>query len=104
MPVSLLAAVVGATLVRRPARAVFLTRHPSPLLSRPLSLLLPVTGIYARRLFVEELGAPECSLVHCDPREDFGGLHPDPNLTYAKVVGLGFPLSALPYVVMAYGG
>ena len=21
--------------------------------------------------------------MNCDPKEDFGGLHPDPNLTYA---------------------
>ena len=32
-------------------------------------------------------------LRNCDPQPDFGGLHPDPNLTYAKglveVMGLG---------------
>jgi phosphoglucomutase len=42
-----------------------------------------VAGPYARRVFVDELGAhPDC-LVRCDPRPDFGGGHPDPNLTYA---------------------
>lgn len=41
------------------------------------------TGPYIRRILVEELGAPADSAVRCDPRPDFGGHHPDPNLTYA---------------------
>lgn len=42
-----------------------------------------VTGPYAKRIFVELLGGdPEC-LMRADPLEDFGGGHPDPNLTYA---------------------
>lgn len=43
-----------------------------------------VAGAYAKRIFVEELGAQESSLMNCTPKEDFGGGHPDPNLTYAK--------------------
>ncbi|KAI5579906.1 hypothetical protein BDE02_08G120200 [Populus trichocarpa] len=43
-----------------------------------------VGGAYAKRIFVEELGAQESSLLNCVPKEDFGGGHPDPNLTYAK--------------------
>ncbi|XP_050373685.1 phosphoglucomutase, cytoplasmic [Argentina anserina] len=43
-----------------------------------------VGGAYAKRIFVEELGAKENSLLNCVPKEDFGGGHPDPNLTYAK--------------------
>ncbi|KAK9705298.1 hypothetical protein RND81_07G046100 [Saponaria officinalis] len=43
-----------------------------------------VAGVYATRIFVEELGANESSLLNCTPKEDFGGGHPDPNLTYAK--------------------
>ncbi|PQQ20807.1 phosphoglucomutase cytoplasmic [Prunus yedoensis var. nudiflora] len=43
-----------------------------------------VAGAYAKRIFVEELGAKESSLLNCVPKEDFGGGHPDPNLTYAK--------------------
>ncbi len=42
-----------------------------------------VTGPYAKRLFVQELGGPEEYLMRCTPMEDFGGAHPDPNLTYA---------------------
>ncbi|KAK4261758.1 hypothetical protein QN277_004714 [Acacia crassicarpa] len=52
-----------------------------------------VAGAYAKRIFVEELGAQESSLLNCIPKEDFGGGHPDPNLTYAKelvnCMGLG---------------
>jgi phosphoglucomutase len=40
-------------------------------------------GPFARRVLVEELGLPESSLMRCNPLPDFGGGHPDPNLTYA---------------------
>ena len=43
-----------------------------------------VTGPYARRIFVDILGAAPDSVVNDMPMEDFGGLHPDPNLIYAK--------------------
>ncbi|PSR88137.1 Phosphoglucomutase [Actinidia chinensis var. chinensis] len=43
-----------------------------------------VAGAYAKRIFVDELDAQESSLLNCIPKEDFGGGHPDPNLTYAK--------------------
>lgn len=43
-----------------------------------------VTGPYGRALFVEHFGLPETSVQNCVPSEDFGGGHPDPNLTYAK--------------------
>lgn len=42
-----------------------------------------VTGPYAREIFLKRLGAPEDSIMNCEPLEDFGGGHPDPNLTYA---------------------
>jgi len=42
-----------------------------------------VTGPYATRLFEELLGAPAGSVRNGVPLEDFGGGHPDPNLTYA---------------------
>ncbi|XP_015116816.1 phosphoglucomutase [Diachasma alloeum] len=42
-----------------------------------------VTGIYVKRIFGLELGVDDASMVHAQPLEDFGGLHPDPNLTYA---------------------
>ena len=43
-----------------------------------------VTGPYAKEIFEERLGAFTGTVVHGEPKEDFGGLHPDPNLTYAK--------------------
>lgn len=46
--------------------------------------LFGVSGIYAKTLFLNEFGINPASLIACDPKEDFGGGHPDPNLTYAK--------------------
>ncbi|XP_057420407.1 phosphoglucomutase, cytoplasmic-like isoform X2 [Lotus japonicus] len=43
-----------------------------------------VAGAYAKSIFVDELGTQESSLLNCTLKEDFGGGHPDPNLTYAK--------------------
>ena len=42
-----------------------------------------VTGVYAKSIFCGFLGLAEQSLRHCTPLPDFGGGHPDPNLTYA---------------------
>ena len=42
-----------------------------------------VTGPYAKRVFEDLLGAPAGSVRNGIPLEDFGGGHPDPNLTYA---------------------
>ncbi len=43
-----------------------------------------VTGPYAISLFEKLLGAPKGTVQNGIPLEDFGGCHPDPNLTYAK--------------------
>lgn len=42
-----------------------------------------VMGIYAKQIFLNEIGLPADSCVNCEPKDDFGGHHPDPNLTYA---------------------
>lgn len=42
-----------------------------------------VTGPYGQRIFITELGLPQTSCQNCKPLPDFGGGHPDPNLTYA---------------------
>ena len=39
---------------------------------------------YATAIFHGIFGADPSTLAHCVNKEDFGGLHPDPNLTYAK--------------------
>ncbi len=43
-----------------------------------------VTGPYAKEILERRLGAPNGSVVNAEPLPDFGGGHPDPNLTYAK--------------------
>ncbi len=42
-----------------------------------------VTGPYAREILVNRLAAPADSMMNAVPLPDFGGGHPDPNLTYA---------------------
>ena len=42
-----------------------------------------VTGPYARAIFEDRLGAPQGTVMHGEPLEDFGGGHPDPNLVHA---------------------
>ncbi|MBO0663624.1 alpha-D-glucose phosphate-specific phosphoglucomutase [Jiella sp. MQZ9-1] len=42
-----------------------------------------VTGPYAREIFVNRLGAPADCVVNAEPKEDFGGGHPDPNAVHA---------------------
>ncbi|QEY32967.1 alpha-D-glucose phosphate-specific phosphoglucomutase [Synechococcus sp. RSCCF101] len=42
-----------------------------------------VTGPYATQLLEQRLGAPAGTVHNGIPLEDFGGGHPDPNLTYA---------------------
>ena len=42
-----------------------------------------VNGPYAQEIFVRRLGASPDSLMNAVPLPDFGGGHPDPNLTYA---------------------
>ncbi|KAK9467742.1 hypothetical protein V1512DRAFT_259951 [Lipomyces arxii] len=45
-----------------------------------------VTGPYGKAIFVDELELPESSVQNCIPLSDFGGGHPDPNLTYAHTL------------------
>lgn len=42
-----------------------------------------VNGPYAKEILGARLGAPADSMMNAVPLEDFGGGHPDPNLTYA---------------------
>lgn len=44
---------------------------------------ISVTGPYVKCIFIDELGASEQNVRRIVPLEDFGGAHPDPNLTYA---------------------
>ncbi|VDN06348.1 unnamed protein product [Thelazia callipaeda] len=46
--------------------------------------LYGATGPYVHNILVEKLGVNSKFLCHATPKSDFGGGHPDPNLTYAK--------------------
>lgn len=60
--------------------------HESDKFSLLFDALNGVTGPYGREIFVNELGLSENSIQNCIPKPDFGGLHPDPNLTYAHTL------------------
>ncbi len=61
-----------------------LIRHYLTNLTFKLSTFILVTGPYAERIFGDELGASRESFIKTNILEDFGGGHPDPNLTYAS--------------------
>jgi phosphoglucomutase len=42
-----------------------------------------VTGPYATEILERRLGAPAGTVIHGEPKEDFGKGHPDPNLAHA---------------------
>lgn len=63
-----------------------------------------VTGPYAKRIFEQTLGAKEGSVMNAKPLPDFGGLHPEPNLTYAKhVVDLAYSDKAADFTAASDG-
>jgi len=43
-----------------------------------------VNGPYSKAVFVDEFKQPQSVLMNATPKDDFGGQHADPNLTYAK--------------------
>jgi len=43
-----------------------------------------ITGPYAKRILEKMLGAEPGTVINGEPKEDFGGGHPDPNLVHAK--------------------
>jgi len=46
-----------------------------------------VTGPYAQEILEHRLGAPAGTVIRPEPLADFGGQHPDPNLTHARELG-----------------
>ncbi|CAJ0585638.1 unnamed protein product, partial [Mesorhabditis spiculigera] len=54
---------------------------------RPFKVLVDsmhgATGPYISTILADILGADAAGLLRTTPKEDFGGCHPDPNLTYA---------------------
>ncbi|MCW9089608.1 MAG: alpha-D-glucose phosphate-specific phosphoglucomutase [Gammaproteobacteria bacterium] len=45
-----------------------------------------ITGPYATEILEQRLGAPVGTVINGEPLPDFGGHHPDPNLTHAKAL------------------
>jgi phosphoglucomutase len=48
-----------------------------------LDAMNAATGPYLKAIFQDRLNMGEETLLRCIPLEDFGGIHPDPNLKYA---------------------
>lgn len=69
-----------ATVFDFPLLRSFVSR---PDFSMVYDALAGVAGAYATRILGDVLGVPASSLHNCVPLPDFGGHHPDPNLTYA---------------------
>ncbi|MEZ5685590.1 MAG: hypothetical protein R3D78_06700 [Paracoccaceae bacterium] len=64
-----------------------------------------ITGPYAQEIF-EPAGGGAGSVVHEQLLPDFGGMHPDPNLTWAhelmaEMMAKARPISARPRMAMA---
>ncbi|MBF0266356.1 MAG: alpha-D-glucose phosphate-specific phosphoglucomutase [Gammaproteobacteria bacterium] len=63
-----------------------------------------VTGPYGKEIFEQRLGANNGSVINAVPLEDFGGHHPDPNLTHAKdLADLMFSDSAYDFAAASDG-
>jgi len=63
-----------------------------------------ITGPYARHILEERLGAEPGSVINGDPKEDFGGGHPDPNLVHAhEVVALASGRDAVNFAAASDG-
>ena len=63
-----------------------------------------ITGPYARRILEEMLGAVPGTVINGEPREDFGGGHPDPNLVHAhEVVALTTGRDAVDFAAASDG-
>ena len=45
-----------------------------------------VTGPYAHEILEKRLGAPAGTVMNGEPKPDFGGEHPDPNLVHAHAL------------------
>jgi phosphoglucomutase len=59
----------------------------SPSFSMRFDAMHAVTGPYAQEVLEQRLGAPAGTVMRKEPLADFGGRHPDPNLTHARELG-----------------
>ena len=51
-----------------------------------MDAMCAVTGPYAREILENRLGATKGTVINGVPLPDFGGMHPDPNPTWAKAL------------------
>jgi phosphoglucomutase len=58
----------------------------SGLFSMRFDAMHAITGPYACRILEDMLGAEPGTVINGEPKEDFGGKHPDPNLVHAHEV------------------
>ena len=63
-----------------------------------------ITGPYAKHILEEMLGAEPGTVINGEPKEDFGGGHPDPNLVHAhEVVALASGRGAVDFAAASDG-
>jgi len=63
-----------------------------------------ITGPYAKRILEDMLGAEPGTVINGEPREDFGGGHPDPNLAHAhEIVALTSGRDAVDFAAASDG-
>ena len=58
----------------------------APDFSMMIDTMHAITGPYAREIFENRLGAAPGTVINAIPKPDFGGQHPDPNLTHARTL------------------
>lgn len=58
----------------------------APDFSMMIDTMHAITGPYAREIFENRLGAAPGTVINAIPKPDFGGQHPDPNLTHARAL------------------
>jgi len=76
----------------------------SGLFSMRFDAMHAITGPYAKRILEEILGAVPGTVINGEPREDFGGGHPDPNLVHAhEVVALTTGRDAVDFAAASDG-
>jgi phosphoglucomutase len=76
----------------------------SGLFSMRFDAMHAITGPYAKRILEELLGAEPGTVINGDPKEDFGGGHPDPNLVHAhEVVALTSGRDAVDFAAASDG-
>jgi phosphoglucomutase len=76
----------------------------SGLLRMRFDAMHAITGPYAKHILEDTLGAEPGTVINGDPKEDFGGGHPDPNLVHAhEVVALSMGHNAVDFAAASDG-